>query len=171
MSLKSRLLALLVSTLLLIALAISAVDLNGLVATFLDSAHDRVEFTAQQVKTVLLQRLNEASGSQPIASVAEARSFWLEFVSSDPQLPALLERTMAPSKVIVEISIARDDGTILASSNPSLTGRRMASHPGLNSLQAMSPIRRFLETIQGQQDYEVRVPVGRGTRCCLTSAT
>ena len=160
MSLKSRLLVLLVTTLVLIALAISAVDLNGLVVTFLDSVRDRTDFTAQQVKTVVLQRLNEVTQNKQIATVDQARSFWIDFVSTDDQLPSLLERTMASSKVIVEISIARDDGTILVSSNPSLRGKPLVAHPGLNSLQSKSPLGRFLAVIQSQQDYEVRVPVG-----------
>ena len=160
MSLKSRLLALLVTTLLLIALAISAVDLDSLVSTFLDSVRDRTDFTAQQVKDVLSQRLNEVSETRQITNVEQAKSFWIEFVSTDVEIPALLQRTMLSSQVIIEISIARDDGIILASSNPSLTGKPLVAHQGLNSLQALSPIRRFLEMLSGQRDYEVRLPVG-----------
>jgi signal transduction histidine kinase len=160
MSLKSRLLALLVTTLLLIALAISAVDLDGLVITFLDSVRDRTDFTAQQVKNLLSQRLNEVSETQQFTTVEQAKNFWIDFVSTDPELPGLLERTMASSGVIIEISIAREDGLILACSNPSLKGKMQARHQRLADLQNMNPWRRFFATIRSQGDYEVRVPIG-----------
>ena len=131
MSLKSRLLALLVTTLLLIALAISAVDIDGLVATFLDTVRERSEFTAQQVKTVLLQRLDEAADTRQFTTVEQAKVFWLETLSTDTQIPVLLERTMAPVKVVVEISIARDDNIVIASTNPTEVGKPMITHPQL----------------------------------------
>jgi PAS domain S-box-containing protein len=160
MSLKSRLLALLVTTLLLIALTISAVDLDGLVSTFVDTVRERTDFTAQQVKTILLQRLNEAAESRQFTKVDQAKIFWIETLSTDSEIPALLQRTMAPSKVVVEISIARDDGVILASTSPAVVGKPMVRRPGLHSLQGHNALRRFLETIRSRTDYEVRVPVG-----------
>ena len=160
MSLKYRLLALLITTLLVIALAISAVGLDGLIQTFLDSVRDRSDFTAQQVKDVLSQQLSEASATKPITTADQISSFWIEFLSSDEEIPALLERTMVSSKVIIEISIARDDGIILASSNPSQRKKQMTAHQGIVALQAMTPTRRFLELLRGQGDYEVLLPVG-----------
>lgn len=161
MSLKSRLIALLVTALLVIALAISAVDLNGLVETFLESARDRTEFTAQQVKTLLLERLNTASESRLFATADEAKGFWLDSVRTDPQIAALLERTMASSRVVIEISIAgADDVRILASSSPLLVGKPLVHRPDFQVLQAMNPWRRFLETLEGRQDYEIVIPVG-----------
>jgi len=160
MSLKSRLLALLVTTLLLIALAISAVDLDGLVVTFLDSVRDRTDFTAQQVKNLLSQRLNEVSETQQFTTVDQAKNFWIDFVSTDSQIPLLLERTMASSDVVIEISIAREDGLILACSNPSMKGKVQGTHRRLSALQALGPWRRFFAAIRSQGDYEVRVPIG-----------
>ena len=160
MSLKYRLLVLLVTTLLLIALAISAVDLDSLVGTFLDSVRDRADFTAQQVEAVLSHRLNELTETRKITNAEQAKSFWIHFLSNDLEIPSLLQRTMLSSKIIVEISVARDDGTILASSNPMLRGKAMMARQGLGSLQSLNPLRRFLEMISGQGDYEVRLPVG-----------
>ena len=160
MSLKYRLLALLVTTLLVIALAISAVDLDSLVGTFLDSVRDRADFTAQQVKDVLSQRLNEATALKPITTVDQARNFWIEYLSTDEEIQPLLERTMVSSNVIVEISIAGADGEILASSNPMLKGRTLVRHQALSSLQALGPFKRFQQMVGGQGDYEVLLPVG-----------
>ena len=89
MSLKYRLLTLLLTTMLVIALAISALDLDSLVQTFLDSVRDRSDFTAQQVKDVLSQRLSEASASKSL-SPEQVKSFWIEFVSQDEEVPRLL---------------------------------------------------------------------------------
>lgn len=164
MSLKSRLLALLVTTLLVIALAISAVGIDGLVTTFLDTVRERSDFTAQQVKTILLQRLDEAADARQFTTVEQAKIFWLETLSTDTQIPVLLERTMAPVKVVVQISIARDDGVVLASTIPSEVGKPMIAHPTLNSLEGLNPVKRFLEVIRYRGDYEVRVPVGIETK-------
>ena len=159
MSLKYRLLTLLLTTMLVIALAISALDLDSLVQTFLDSVRDRSDFTAQQVKDVLSQRLSEASASKSL-SPEQIKSFWIEFVSQDEEVPRLLEKTTLSSTVIIEISIAREDGVILASSNPTQPKKELARQQDLSSLQKLSPIRRFLEIWRGQGDYEVRLPVG-----------
>ena len=159
MSLKYRLLTLLLTTMLVIALAISALDLDSLVQTFLDSVRDRSDFTAQQVKDVLSQRLSEASASKSL-SPEQVKSFWIEFVSQDEEVPRLLEKTTLSSTVIIEISIAREDGVILASSNPTQPKKELARQQDLSSLQKLSPIRRFLEIWRGQGDYEVRLPVG-----------
>ena len=159
MSLKYRLLTLLLTTMLVIALAISALDLDSLVQTFLDSVRDRSDFTAQQVKDVLSQRLSEASASKSL-SPEQIKSFWIEFVSQDEEVPRLLEKTTLSSTVIIEISIAREDGVILASSNPTQPKKELARQQDLWSLQKLSPIRRFLEIWRGQGDYEVRLPVG-----------
>ena len=149
-----------ITTLLVIALAISAVDLDSLVETFLDSVRDRADFTAQQVKDVLSQRLNEAVESKQITTVDQARSFWIEFLSTDKEIPSLLTKTMLSSNVIVEISIAHEDGTIIASSNPTQAKKMIMPHQSLGSLMEMSHVRRFFEVVRGQGDYEVRLPVG-----------
>lgn len=160
MSLKYRLLALLITTLLVITLAISAVNLHSLVGTFLDGVRDRTDFTAQQVRETLSQRLNDATEYKQISGVDQAKEFWIEFVSTDGEIPLLLQKTMLSSPVIVEISIAKQDGTILASSNPLLKGKPLTALKDLGSLQAMYPPWRLREILRGNSDYEVRLPLG-----------
>jgi signal transduction histidine kinase len=161
--LKSRLMVLLVTTQLAIALAISALHLNGLVATWLESVRDRSDLTAQFVKTLVLQRINELTEQSKPATVEEATRLWKDYVRTDPQITSLLERTMAQSKTIVEISIAGRNGIILASSNPSSIDKPMVSHPTVAALQTMNQLDRFLETIESHRDYETRLPLAEET--------
>jgi PAS domain S-box-containing protein len=160
MPLKTRLMVLLAGTLLLIALAISAVHLNGLVATWLESVRDRSELTAQFVKTLVLERIDELTVRSNPASVEEASRLWIEFVKTDPQITKTLESTLAPSRTVVEISIAGESGVVLASSDPRRVGKPMTLHPTVAKLQTLSPLDRFLETIESQRDYETRIPLG-----------
>jgi len=156
-SIKVRLLLLMITMALVIAAAVSAVHLNGLIGTWLDGVKERVEFTAQQVKLAVTERLNQQTGA---ISVEEAKQKWYASVSADQELPLLLERTMAQSSSIVEISISDENGKVLTSSNPTGIGRPRPERPTFDSLLAMNPFQRFFQSLLQKADYQYRVPLG-----------
>jgi PAS domain S-box-containing protein len=155
-SIKVRLLLLMITMALTIAAAVSAVHLNGLIGTWLDGVKERVEFTAQQVKVAVTERLNQ----QTAPTIQEAKEKWYAAVSSDQDLTVLLERTMAQSSAIVEISISDEFGKVLTSSNPNGMGKPRPQGKPFDSLFAMNPLQRFFETLLRRTDYQYRIPLG-----------
>jgi hypothetical protein len=156
-SIKVRLLLLMATMALVIAVAVSAVHLNGLIGTWLDGVKERVEFTAQQVKVALTERLNRQTGT---VTVEEAKQRWYTSVSEDIELPLLLERTMAQSSSIVEISITDENGKVLTSSNPTGVGKARSQRAAFDSLLAMGPVERFSQALLQKVDYHYHLPIG-----------
>jgi PAS domain S-box-containing protein len=156
-SIRTRLLLLMIGMALVIASAVSAVHLNGLIGTWLNSVHERMVLTAQQVTLALTQRLNQPS--RPI-ELEEAKRQWANSVRNDRDLEVLLERTMAQSNSLVEISISDDRGVVLTSSNPTSAGKPRLEREPFESLLAMNPVRRFGKTLFRRNDYQYRVPLG-----------
>lgn len=156
-SIKVRLLLLMITMAVVIAVSVSAVHLNGLIGTWLDGVKERVEFTAQQVKAALTERVNQQAGA---ATVEEAKLRWYQTVSNDGDLQLLLERTVAQSSSIVEISISDQSGKVLISSNPTSVGRAPLVRPAFDILFNMNPLRRFWTTLLRRNDYQYRFPLG-----------
>ena len=65
----------------------------------------------REVQSYLLRRLPETAGDNPVDTLTPERlhDFWNVAVAKDSELAAMLEQTMAQSRSIVEIGIARDD--------------------------------------------------------------
>lgn len=158
-SIKTRLIILMITMALAIAIAVSAVHLNGLVNTWLDGVKERVELTAQQVRTTLTQRLSQQTEEEGITP-EEAKRRWYAAVAADTDLQQLLERSMAQSSAILEISIADENGVILNCSNHGRVGSKQAQNPPLDSLLAMGPIGRFWTTLREKVEYQYRLPLG-----------
>ncbi len=158
-SIKTRLLLLMITMALVIAVAVSAVHLNGLVGIWLDGVKERVDLSAQQIKTTLTQRLNE----EPVTAettLNEAKQRWYEKTSADLDLQHLLVSSLAQSNSILEISISNESARILNSSNPKRVGQVMQDHPPLDSLLQLGPIERFITTLLRRNEYQYRIPLG-----------
>src|SRR5580704_11720951 len=121
MSLRVRLVLLIVAMVALVALALSALHLNSLVNALSADALKRSELASQQVNTFVADRINRDPGPDrdAPATIEDRKVRWDEIVASDPDIYSMLIKTMALSAAIVEINIADQAGRILASSNPS----------------------------------------------------
>jgi PAS domain S-box-containing protein len=160
LSLKARLLLLMIAMVLTIAVTLTAVQLNGLVQTWLEGARDRAEFAGQQVKTLVLQRVAEQSAAKPGATIGEAKRLWYDIVRRDQDLQFLLQKTLAQSRTIVEISVAGEDGKVIQSSNPARLNGPLPARPTVETLLNHNAWDRFREALGASGDYEMRVPLG-----------
>ena len=159
MPLKTRLLLLNIGSVLLIAVGVSAVHLNGLIFTWLEAAKERAEIAAQQAKSVLSQTLL-AKSFPANATVAEIKAGWNEVASSDRALASALERTMAQSRGLVEISVANQQGAIVASTDPQRKGDPLKPHPSVDSVLKTNPLPRFVAALRGRSEYESVTALG-----------
>ena len=163
MTLRARLLSLTLSMVAVVVLTLVALNVNSLVATWLEVALDRAEIAGRQVQSFMVRRIEghaaELQGAPP-ATLDATKRMWSRIVAEDADLSALLEQTMAQSRSIVEIGVAGEDGMILASSSPVRRGTAMIAKQDLRRLREAGPVGRISAILSSRDDYETRVPLG-----------
>jgi len=159
MTLRARLLFLTFAMVAIVAVSLILVNLDTLAIASLDSAISTSEMANRQIQSVIVRRLATAPPLDGPNSV-EAHAAWNEMVATDHDLAALMEQTMAQSRAIVEISVADQNGFILASSNPARKGTPMMRREDLRRLREAGPSRRMASILSASADYETRVPLG-----------
>jgi signal transduction histidine kinase len=145
-----------------VVLILVALNVNSLVATWLDVALERSENAGRQVQSFMLRRIEAraAESPGPPGMLADTKRLWSRIVAEDADLSALLEHEMAQSRSIVEIDVAGEDGMILASSSPMRRGTAMIAKQDLRRLREASPVGRISAILSAHEDYETRMPLG-----------
>ncbi|MEN6601367.1 MAG: hypothetical protein ABFD86_03050, partial [Bryobacteraceae bacterium] len=159
---KLRLMGLIVALMTVVVVALSLLYLNGLMEAWSAGVLERAELAGQQVKTVLLERVAERSAQQavPPATLEESKRLWSEIVGDDRAVGTVLESTMAHGGAIVEINVAGEDGLILASSNPTRKGVRLAPLPEFAVWRSTNSLARLGDVLTGSRDFAVVIPLG-----------
>jgi signal transduction histidine kinase len=161
MSLRARLLLLILGMVAVTVLALSALQLNSLVATSLLHTIERANSAAQIVKNFILQRAREKTKNSPApATRADVVKLWRDSLAADPELAAMLTATMAQTRSLVEISVSGEHGRIVASSTQAKIGTPMSTRLPLQALSEIGPIERLEAIFGGSRDYETRVDLG-----------
>jgi signal transduction histidine kinase len=161
MSLRVRLVLLIVALVALVAVALSALHLNSLVNSLSAEALERSELASQQVNAFIIDRVNRhADEYETPADLEETKAQWNEIVAGDRDISSMLEKTMALSPAIIEINIAGQGGEVLASSNPSRIGTPLAPLEALSQWRSGPLARRLLDLAARRPDYQVTVPLG-----------
>lgn len=160
MSFRTRLALFIAALVTLVATALSALLLNSLVNNWSSDTLERAELAAQQVKAFLVDRLMHRAQEQNATDLDAIKTLWANVVAEDPEISAMLERTIAYSRVIVEIGVAGEQGVTLASSIPSRVGGKPARLPDFAAWREENLVRRLFEVLRGRQDYEVILPLG-----------
>src|SRR6476620_145519 len=108
MSLKTRLLVLIVLLVTVIVTLLSAVHLSSLVKNWSTGVLERAELVAQQMMSLVVQRIaeKEAAAKPAPATFEDQKLLWMRIVSEDKQLEKLMVDTVSHAKMIVEVSVA-----------------------------------------------------------------
>src|SRR6266851_4717724 len=163
MSLRLRLILLTVALVTVVVLVLSGLYLNSLVDSLSATALDRAQLASQQVNAYINDYINRHSLEHPTpANLGETTTMWREIVSNDPDVSAMLFRTMALSAALLEINVGGQDGVILASSNPSRVGQALAGLEDFGDWRRRSLYRRLADLTIRKPDYQVVVPLGVG---------
>ncbi|HUS07699.1 MAG TPA: ATP-binding protein [Bryobacteraceae bacterium] len=162
MSLKTRLLVLIVLLATVIVTVLSAVNLNSLVQTWSTSVLEKSDLVAQLVKSLVLARIKErVAAVRPVPrTLIDTKLLWTKIVADDAELKSLLVTTMSNATMIVEIVVAGESGEILAGTNLSKTEGTMRKLPSFSDWKSKDVTGRLVELTKGNQDYEVTVPLG-----------
>jgi hypothetical protein len=163
MSLKSQLRISIVTLVTLLVIAQSVVSLRIAAKAKFDDALERAEAIAQQVRNLVVQRVNEQARAHRPApkTLMELTELMQRLVAEDRALVVLLPQTTGPA-AIIEIMITDDVGVILASS---LSQRQRVTYPSLPDLsewQRRPQLEKILEVLIPSQsrEYAIVKPIG-----------
>src|ERR1035438_3001375 len=105
MSLRVRLVVLIVLVVTLVSAALSTLYLDRLVNSLSADAYERSVLASQQVNAFIIDRINSNGTTLPVPDSVSAEAVWTATVASDKDIAAMLERTMALSPALVEINV------------------------------------------------------------------
>jgi signal transduction histidine kinase len=161
MSLRIRLILLVVALVTLVAVALSALYLDNLVNSLSAEAIERSRVASQQINNFLIDHFNAQSEEyEAPANVEDTKALWYQIVSDDRDVNAMLVKVMAPFPSIDEINVASESGRILASTNEQRIGTTL---PGLGDFSQWineSLIRRATDVVARSLKWEVVSPLG-----------
>ncbi len=163
MSLRVRLVILIVLVVTLVSAALSTLYLDRLVNSLSADAYERSVLASQQVNAFIIDRINSAGANgatPPLPDTERAEAVWTATVASDKDIAAMLERTMALSPALVEINVTDAGGAVLTSSNPSRIGATAAGLEKLANWETLPFYRRLVDLMARARDYQVEVPLG-----------
>lgn len=157
MSLKTRLQVSIVSLVVTIVVALSVLNIHGMLQTRFQDSLELARFQAGQVYGFLLRLLTERTALRdpPPRDLEETKKFWTEIIEQDTGLASLLEKLAGNSRYIVEVVVTGEDDRILAASLPSRQGQKLPPLPRFEDFERKSLWVRMNELLAQNQDYEV----------------
>ncbi|MGH9558070.1 MAG: sensor histidine kinase, partial [Bryobacteraceae bacterium] len=169
MSLRIRLVLAIVALVAAVAVALGVLHLDTLVNSLSSDALQRSDLASHQVESFLSDQIYKHSVEYAPPATAEERvALWNQIVTSDQDIPPMLEKLLGLSPAMVEINVAGQTGQILASSNPSRIGAPLGNLGQLAAWRNGPLYRRLTDLVAGRPDYQVTVPVGVGDQQIFT---
>jgi signal transduction histidine kinase len=163
MSLRVRLVLLIVALVAFVAIALSAVHLGNLVNQLSADALERSKLAADQVKAFVTDHIQQHSEQfEAPPDLNGVKALWSEIVSNDPDIPGMLLKMLKLSQAIQDINIAGPSGTIIASSNPPDTGKPLVVLPGFAEWSGGTFYTRLMDLMlrRTSADYQFLIPLG-----------
>src|SRR5579862_1787635 len=113
MSLRVRLVLVIIALVTVLAFALSALNLDTLVNTLSDDALQRSELAKDQVQSFVTAQIRQHADEYAApASMDEMKALWNQIVTSDEDISMMLVKTMAQTTGIVEINVAGQTGQV-----------------------------------------------------------
>jgi signal transduction histidine kinase len=161
MSLRIRLVLLIVALVALLTIAVAVVHLNSLGSAILGAAVERGDFASQQVKTFIIDHINQHSEEyETPAGLEETKALWNEIVSTDREISNMMLKMVALTTALVEINVATTNGQILASSDPSRVGGSLRRFQKYETWEQRSFYYRLRDLLTSRPEFEIAIPLG-----------
>jgi PAS domain S-box-containing protein len=162
MSIKARLRIAIVALVALVVIGMSMLYLYDFTSMTFTGAAERADFIAKDVKGNLadhLQRETDARGLKP-ASLQEWKQVWTDIIRTDPNVTAMLKRTLGDSNLVADILVTDESGDILAASGPAIPGVKLAPVHDFRELKDRSWIANLRDLMTRREDYSTTLPIG-----------
>jgi signal transduction histidine kinase len=162
MSLRIRLVLLIVAMVAVVAIALSALQLDDLVDSLSSNALFLSRLASQETLALLLDRLDQHVDDYAAAkNEDEFKSLAYHIVTTDQDIQTMLVKTMAVSPdYIFEIDVGGTTRQILASSDPHRVGATMNYLPDLEKWTKRPLTERFRDLITQHDDFQMVVTAG-----------
>lgn len=169
MSLRVRLVLVIVALVTAVSVALSILHLDSLANALSADALQRSELASQQVQSFVTDHIKQhwTEYGAP-ATFDETVGLWDQIVTTDTDISDMLVKTMALTPGIVEINVAGGTGRILASSNPSRVGQQSANLKSFTAWRDLPMYRRIRDLFLRRTDYQVTAPLGVGDKIIFT---
>src|ERR1700733_13255474 len=169
MSLRVRLVLVIVALVFAVAAALSMLHLYSLANSLSANALQRTELASQQVQSFVADHIRQHwTEYDPPSDFAGTVTLWNQIVATDPDIAEMLEKTMALTTGIVEINVAAQGGTILASSDPGRVGRHIVPLKSFTDWGDLPMYRRIRDLFLRRTDYQIAAPIGVGENIIFT---
>ena len=162
MSLRERLRISIVAFVVIVVVAISALYLYDFTRLTFEAAGVLADKVADQVRGYVLERIDQetkARNAHP-ASLEESKRLWSEILERDPNVAAMLRRTLASADVVVNITITGESGRILAASSAYLLGAPPPPMESFKKLQQQNWFLNLWDLLNKSEDYSSTLPLG-----------
>ena len=162
MSLRARLQFFILALVVVVVLALSALNVRDLLHTRFEDALQEARTSAEIVESLLLSTVNEETErrSPRPANFDDVTRLWTRIVEQDPDLAALLQKMTGTSQLIIEIVITGADDRILSASLPSRKGQKLDPPPDFEEFDDQSAWARLNALLSPNQDYQVSRQLG-----------
>ncbi len=158
MSLKSRLRISILVLVVTIVVVLSALHVRTSLDETLTDVHERAILLVQQVKTYVLERVNEHG---PVSGdFTRNKLAWYTSVQRDPVLARVLEKSMSNASYVVEIAVLDENNRVLLSSLPRRTGLQLPLSDSFPNLETMTLWTKLRQVLNSTHDYAIDVPLG-----------
>lgn len=149
MSLRTRLRVLIVSLTVTIVIALSILNVSGVVEARLEAVQGRADLTTQEVQSAISEQLTAASA----ATRSGSRVNFQEEVFRAPRLAQRLLKARSNSPAFLEIVVEDGLGNVLASTPAGARSPRAGQWPDFAMWQQSAVGQRLIEILTQQHEY------------------
>jgi signal transduction histidine kinase len=161
MSLRVRLVMLIVALVAFVAIALSAVHLASLVDLLSADALERSKLAADQASTFVKEHISQHSDDYEAPhDLNGVKALWTDIVLNDPDIPNMLVNTLKLSQAIKDINVAGPSEAIVASSNPLDIGKPLTVLPSFEEWSASPFYTRLRDLTKRRAEYQFVIPLG-----------
>ncbi len=166
MSLKSRLRRPIVALVALVVVVMSLLYLSDFTRVSFAGASDRADLVAQQFRLYLENHLNlELNRRTEATSETDPENAVAAIIRSDPDISAMLNRTMAKADLALAILVTDKNGNILAASPPDTQKNVLAAADDIHDVQRRWWAVNLWDLLTRRENYLVTQPIGfKGTK-------
>lgn len=163
MSLRVRLVLVIITLVTVVAVALSILHLDTLVNSLSQDVLQRSNLAKEQVQSFVTNQITQrAEDYATPTSIEETKALWNQIVTSDEDISRMLVKTMAQTAGLLEINVAGQTGQILASSNPTRVGGMLTNMQMFQVWKEKALQRRLMDLFVRRLNYQVTVPLGIG---------
>jgi len=163
MSLRLRLVFLTLALVTLVAVVLSALQLQTLVDLLSQDTIARAQLAGEQTSNFVQESIPQQALNYPRPETAEqTRVTWTAIVEHDLEMQPFLYRIMAQlSEALLEINVADGAGKILISSTPGMAGKQLQRKESFSAWSQLPWYRRAYDLVTRRPDWEVSPrPIG-----------